>query len=134
MRDHHLWDNQVRRQGGPSTSKSRSSSRYEGGWELVRPRRPLPGESSSLFVGNISFVTKSDYLAKIFGKYGKITDIYIPWNRSIQRPQGYAFICFFYEDDVHAAMGVLNGKRVDGRILSISRAKPHSNASARPST
>ncbi|XP_058089430.1 uncharacterized protein LOC131236323 [Magnolia sinica] len=93
-------------------------------WQQVRPRsRPLSSSAFTLFAGNISFDTSAEDLFRIFGRYGKVVDTFIPWNPHLNRPRGYGFVRFQYEDDARAALRVLNGKRVDGRILLVQMAK-----------
>jgi hypothetical protein len=45
-------------------------------------------------VGNISFDTDERSLDNAFGKYGKITDIFIPVKHGTRQPRGFAFVTF----------------------------------------
>ncbi|XP_058106481.1 serine/arginine-rich splicing factor SC35-like [Magnolia sinica] len=87
----------------------------------------------SLFISNITFDTSLKDLYKIFGKYKKISNVYIPWDWKFHRHRGFGFIRFLYATDVYAAMGVLNGKRVDGRILTMDMANPRKDTQPRKS-
>ncbi|XP_058078647.1 serine/arginine-rich splicing factor SC35-like [Magnolia sinica] len=57
----------------------------------------------------------------------KVNDVYIPRFRDSKGPRGFAFVRFHYETDGRAAIGVLNGKKIDGREVSVQVANPKSN-------
>ncbi|XP_058068466.1 RNA-binding protein CP31B, chloroplastic-like [Magnolia sinica] len=81
-------------------------------------------EENSDFYGNIPFDYSQLDLLKIFKKFGKVLDVFIPNFLYSGHPRGYAFIRFLYEVNARAAMGVLDGQRIDGRVASIKLAKP----------
>ncbi|XP_058106301.1 serine/arginine-rich splicing factor SC35-like [Magnolia sinica] len=60
----------------------------------------------------------------IFGKYGRLLDVFIPFRPSTIHPRGYAFVWFRYEQDARAARDILNGRRIDGRVVAVHFAKP----------
>ncbi|XP_058106950.1 uncharacterized protein LOC131250684 [Magnolia sinica] len=64
-------------------------------------------------------------LYRIFGRYEKIVDAFIPFHPRLRISKGYGFIRFIYETNARAALDILDSKRVDGRIITVQRAKSH---------
>ncbi|XP_058092506.1 serine/arginine-rich splicing factor SC35-like [Magnolia sinica] len=77
----------------------------------------------SLFIRNITFDTSNEDLFRIFSKYGKVLDAYIPFFPYSSTPRGYGFVRFRYEQEAKNAREVLNGRRIDGRIVEVRWAK-----------
>ncbi|XP_058111294.1 cation/H(+) antiporter 15-like [Magnolia sinica] len=63
-------------------------------------------------------------LYQIFSKYARAEDYYTPWDEKLQRHRGYGSIRFFYLADAYAAIGVLNGMKVDGWPLTVEIGNP----------
>ncbi|XP_058068308.1 zinc finger CCCH domain-containing protein 25-like [Magnolia sinica] len=91
-------------------------------WQEVRSKEARK-HLHTLFVGNITFDTSVEDIHRIFGRYGKIVDVFIPSNPGLRRSKGYGFIRFMYESDAKAALDILDGRRVDGRIITVQIAK-----------
>ncbi|XP_058105446.1 uncharacterized protein LOC131248934 [Magnolia sinica] len=87
----------------------------------------LRNNLQTLFAGNITFDTTAADLYRIFERYGKIVDAFIPSNLGLKHSRGYGFIRFMYEADAKAALDILDSKRVDGKIIIVQKAKSHSN-------
>ncbi|XP_058099886.1 serine/arginine-rich splicing factor SC35-like [Magnolia sinica] len=73
----------------------------------------------SLFIRNITFDTSMEDLFQIFIKFGKVIDMYILKLPGTLKLRGYGFARFRYEQEAKNATDVLNGKRIDGRIVEI---------------
>ncbi|XP_058068839.1 uncharacterized protein LOC131218180 [Magnolia sinica] len=108
-------------------------------WHQVRPKGTRY-QLHNLFAENITYDITAEYLYRIFGRYGKITDTFIPTNPGLNRSRGYGFIRFVYKADAQPALDILNGKRVNGRIIIVQKAKvrsqpaPFTHQGARGST
>ncbi|XP_058075782.1 serine/arginine-rich splicing factor SC35-like [Magnolia sinica] len=76
----------------------------------------------SFFVSNMTFDTSEEDLHRIFGKYGKIPDVSAPWDDMHNCHRGFRFVRFHYVADVYTAIRILHGKRVDGRIITVTLA------------
>ncbi|XP_058084080.1 uncharacterized protein LOC131231792 [Magnolia sinica] len=107
-------------------------------WNRVPSRKNRrPFAPFSIFAANLSFDTSSNDLRRIFGRYGKLTNVYIPWNRHLNRSRGFAFIHFVYEQEAFNAIKCLHDRRIDGRVVHIEWAKnqskvPFSSPKANP--
>ncbi|XP_058077601.1 serine/arginine-rich splicing factor SC35-like [Magnolia sinica] len=85
-------------------------------------RRNLP-DPKCLFVGNLPFSCSTEDVLKIFQRYRWVVEVYLPFFPGTSKPRGYGFVRFCYEDDAKAAMGVLHGKRIDGREVTVKNAR-----------
>ncbi|XP_058111820.1 serine/arginine-rich splicing factor SC35-like [Magnolia sinica] len=83
--------------------------------------RPTVASSGThnLFVGNLPFSCSTIDLFQIFQKYGRVVDAFISTFPGTARSRGFVFVRFQYEDDARAAIGVLHGRRIDGRVVTI---------------
>ena len=75
------------------------------------------GESSTVFIGNLSFNTSAESIREFFGECGTVKDVRIPMNED-GRPKGFAHIEF--EEPKAAAEALkLNGQELDGRAVRL---------------
>ncbi|XP_076364609.1 serine/arginine-rich splicing factor 10-like isoform X1 [Tachypleus tridentatus] len=79
--------------------------------------------NSSLFVRNVPDGARSEDLRSLFGKYGPISDVYIPLDYYTRRPRGFAYIQFEDVRDAEDAMYALDRTRFFGRELEIEFAQ-----------
>jgi RNA recognition motif-containing protein len=63
-----------------------------------------------LYVGNLSWDTKTDDLYTLFGEFGAVSDAFIPTDRETGRARGFGFVTL---DDAAArkAIEALDGRR-----------------------
>ena len=101
--------------GGDNNFGSRSFSQGRGGGE--------GGESSTIFVGNLSFKTTQNSLSSFFSECGDIKDVRIPMGDD-GRPRGFAHVEFESPEAAKKALEY-NGENLDGRELrlDLSQAK-----------
>ncbi|KAG1673603.1 Serine/arginine-rich splicing factor 12 [Nymphon striatum] len=94
--------------------------------------------NTSLYIRNIPDGTRPEDVRSLFGKYGPITDVYVPLDYYTRRPRGFAYkpfsICLYnfmslnsitFEDvrDAEDAMYGLDRTRFFGRELEIEFAQ-----------
>ncbi|CAN8021618.1 unnamed protein product [Ixodes persulcatus] len=83
--------------------------------------------NSSLFIRNVPDGTRPEDLRSLFGKYGPITDVYIPVDYYARRPRGFAYVQYplFLDHlrDAEDAMYSLDRTRFYGRELEIEFAQ-----------
>ncbi|XP_052412345.1 serine/arginine-rich splicing factor 10-like isoform X2 [Carassius gibelio] len=79
--------------------------------------------NSSLFVRNISDESRPEDLRREFGRYGPVTDVYIPLDFYSRRPRGFAYIQFEDVRDAEDALLNLDRKWVCGRQIEIQFAQ-----------
>ncbi|XP_058084556.1 serine/arginine-rich SC35-like splicing factor SCL28 [Magnolia sinica] len=82
-------------------------------------------------MGNIPFNCSATNIQRIFKKYKRILDVYIPTLPGLQKPHGYASVRFRYEQDAKATMDVLNEQCINGRVVSMRWAKVRAHQPSR---
>jgi len=80
--------------------------------------------AKKLYVGGISYGTNDDSLKDYFSQAGVVESATIIIDRATGRSKGFGFVEMSTEDEAQNAIAMLNGKEFEGRILSISEARP----------
>jgi len=89
-------------------------------------RRGPPPDTSrmvSLKVDGLSHRTSIDDLEDLFQKYGKVGDVYIPKDYRTKENRGFGFVRYFSKRDAEDAIDSLDGRKFDGRELSVQYAR-----------
>lgn len=102
-------------------------------WELPGPLapgsmsygRPPPDVDgmTSLKVDNLTYRTSPEALRRVFEKYGRVGDVYIPRDRYTKESRGFAFVRFHDKRDAEDAMDAMDGALLDGRELRVQMAR-----------
>lgn len=79
--------------------------------------------NKSLFIKNLSEDIRSNDLKNIFGKYGKIADVYIPVDYYTRKPRGFAYVQFESLRDAKDAVRDLQHLTFHGRELTVEFAQ-----------
>ena len=82
------------------------------------PGRAAPDESSSVFVGNLSYEVTGQGLKDLFQKFGRIEHAEIVTGPN-GRSKGYGLIQFVHATDAQEAMKKMDGKDYKGRPLQV---------------
>eukprot|EP00429_Kryptoperidinium_foliaceum_P042304 CAMPEP_0176119334 /NCGR_PEP_ID=MMETSP0120_2-20121206/59999_1 /TAXON_ID=160619 /ORGANISM="Kryptoperidinium foliaceum, Strain CCMP 1326" /LENGTH=92 /DNA_ID=CAMNT_0017453731 /DNA_START=42 /DNA_END=317 /DNA_ORIENTATION=+ len=61
-------------------------------------------------------------LKDLFNKYGEIGDVFIPREKYSERSRPFAFVRYFRESDAREAIKKLNGYKMGGSMLTVSKA------------
>lgn len=80
--------------------------------------------NSKLYIGNLSFNTSEAALRDAFSPFGNLTDLFLPTDRETGRPRGFAFATFSTPEESQQALEKMNGTELDGRVLTVTEAKP----------
>merc|ERR1711973_986239 len=88
--------------------------------EMSRYARP---PNSSLYVRNLHRDTRPEDLRRIFGKYGRITDVYIPLDYYTREPRGFSYVQFEDIRDAEDALYYLDRTMLLGRELEVQFAE-----------
>lgn len=76
----------------------------------------------SLKIDNLTYSTSPNTLRRIFEKYGRVGDVYIPRDRFTKVSRGFAFVRFHDKHHAENAMDALDGFMLDGRELRVQMA------------
>lgn len=80
--------------------------------------------SNKLYVGGIPYRTTEDEMRTAFEEAGTVTSVSIISDRMTGRSRGFGFVEMADETAAQAAIDRWDGKEFDGRMLSVSMARP----------
>jgi RNA recognition motif-containing protein len=80
--------------------------------------------NSKLYVGGIPYRTTEDELRTAFEEAGAVTSASIISDRMTGRSRGFGFVEMADDAGAQAAIDRWDGKEFDGRMLSVSLARP----------
>lgn len=80
--------------------------------------------NNKLYVGGIPYRTTEDELRTAFEEAGQVTSASIIMDRMTGRSRGFGFVEMADETQAQAAIDRWDGKEFDGRMLSVSFARP----------
>lgn len=80
--------------------------------------------NTKLYVGGIPYQTTEDQLRTAFEEAGVVTSASIIMDRMTNRSRGFGFVEMADEASAQAAIDRWDGKEMDGRMLSVSFARP----------
>ena len=78
---------------------------------------------STLKVNGLTYRTVEREVEKLFEKYGKINEVFIPKDRFSRRSRGFAFVRFVDQLDAESAKSDVDRRIFDGRELRIEWSK-----------
>ncbi|XP_064122388.1 nuclear cap-binding protein subunit 2B-like [Macrobrachium nipponense] len=73
--------------------------------------------STTLYVGNLSFYTTEEQLYELFGRAGDVKRIVMGLDKYKKTPCGFCFVEYFTREDSEMCMRYVNGTRLDDRII-----------------
>jgi RNA recognition motif-containing protein len=81
----------------------------------------------NIYVGNLSYSTNSDGLKKVFEQYGAVSSATVITDKVSGRSKGFGFVEMPEESAAINAINSINGHEVDGRTLTVNKAKEREN-------
>ena len=80
-----------------------------------------------LFVGNLSFDTKSSDLEGLFSQAGTCESVAVITDRESGQSRGFGFVEMSSSGEAQKAISQFNGTDLQGRMLNVSEAKERSS-------
>lgn len=80
----------------------------------------------NMYVSNLSFQVTDDELKSLFDKFGEVTSVKVITDKATGRSRGFGFV-EMSDKAGEEAIKELDGKQLDGRAISVSKAKPKSS-------
>lgn len=77
----------------------------------------LLGQSTTVYVGNLSFWTTEEQIYEIFSKCGEIKRIIMGLDRVKKTPCGFCFVEYYTRSDTEDCLKFVNGTKVDERVI-----------------
>eukprot|EP01133_Synstelium_polycarpum_P014494 gene14494-17105_t len=81
------------------------------------------GETGRLFIRNLAYTTTEDDLKNKFETYGKLSEVYVPIDKTTKKSKGIAFLLFMVPENAMRAMTELDNTILQGRIMHVLPAK-----------
>ena len=85
----------------------------------------------NIFIAGLSYNISDSDLGEMFTEYGEVTSAKIITDKDSGRSKGYGFVEMEDEAAGNKAIEELNGTEIDGRTISVSVARPRSEAPRR---
>jgi len=82
----------------------------------------------NIYVGNLSYDTTEAGLQEAFGQYGQVESARIIMDRYTNRSRGFGFVEMPDDSEAEAAIAGLNESDLDGRTLTVNKARPKSES------
>ena len=76
-----------------------------------------------MYVSNLSFQVTDGELKSLFDKFGEVTSAKVVTDRGTGRSRGFGFV-EMADKASEEAIKELDGKQLDGRAISVSKARP----------
>ena len=77
-----------------------------------------------IYVGNFVYETTEEELRESFEAHGTVEEISIVRDRDTGRSKGFGFVEMPSSGEAEAAISALNGKEVNGRVITVNEARP----------
>ena len=78
----------------------------------------------NLVVKNLPKSYNAHFLELLFEKFGEIEYAKVVYDRVTKEPTGTGFVEFTKEDEGQKAIEEMNGKEVQGKAISVEKARP----------
>ena len=82
------------------------------------------GESGRLFIRNLSYSITEEDLTNLFEKYGPLTEVNLPLDKTTNRSIGLGFVTYMLPEHAVKAYSELDRQIFQGRLLHILPSKP----------
>ena len=76
-----------------------------------------------MYVSNLGFQVNDEELKTLFNKFGEVTSAKVVMDRETGRSRGFGFV-EMADSSAEEAMKSLDGTQVDGRAISVTKARP----------
>lgn len=77
-----------------------------------------------IYVGNLSYKISDQELREVFEKFGTVNSAKVIKDRKTDRSKGFGFVEMSSEKEAQAAIKMLDGSEVNGRIIKVNKARP----------
>ncbi|XP_017040177.1 nuclear cap-binding protein subunit 2 [Drosophila ficusphila] len=76
-------------------------------------------DSTTLYVGNLSFYTTEEQIHELFSRCGDVRVIVMGLDKYKKTPCGFCFVEYYIRSEAEAAMRFVNGTRLDDRLIRV---------------
>ena len=86
-----------------------------------------------LFVGNLPYTTTNEELGEFFAQFGEVMSAAVIMDRATGRSKGFGFVEMTNDEEGEAVIAKADspeGLELDGRKLTVSKARPNEKVAA----
>ncbi|KAF1561854.1 UNVERIFIED_CONTAM: Nuclear cap-binding protein subunit 2, partial [Eudyptes robustus] len=83
----------------------------------LREQEGLLSQSTTLYVGNLSYYTTEEQVYELFMRAGDVRRVIMGIHRYDKTPCGFCFVEYYTRDDAENAIRYINGTRLDDRVI-----------------
>eukprot|EP00736_Rhodelphis_marinus_P000515 Rmarinus@m.13458 len=76
-------------------------------------------ESTTLYIGNLSFYTTEEQICELFSKCGEVKRIIMGLDKNKRTPCGFCFVIYYDRDSSQRAVNFISGTKLDDRIIRV---------------
>lgn len=109
---------------GDSLQKSSKSLDPPDAGETINPKK--------LFITGLSFYTSEKTLRAAFEPFGELVEVKVIMDKISKRSKGYAFVAYTTEEAASTALQEMNGKIINGWMITVDVAKSKPRYGRRP--
>ena len=81
----------------------------------------------NIYISNLSYGINDADLNQLFSEYGEISSAKVITDRETGRSRGFGFVEMPNDEEAQKAIDELNQAEYDGKVISVSVAKPREN-------
>ncbi|MEN9558342.1 MAG: hypothetical protein RL141_711 [Candidatus Parcubacteria bacterium] len=85
---------------------------------------------TKLFVGGIPYRTSEEELRQLFSQAGEVVSVFIPMDREMNRPRGFAFVEMADDAAAEKSIQMFDGTDLGGRNIVVNKARPKEERSS----
>lgn len=78
----------------------------------------------TIYVSNLSFTVSDEQLNKVFTPFGSVASARVVTDNYTNRSRGFGFVEMANDDEAQKAIDSLNGAQLEGRPLTVNKARP----------
>jgi len=80
--------------------------------------------AKKLYVGGLPYRMDDEELRELFAAAGEVASASVVRDRMTGRSRGFGFVEMSTDEEANNAVSTINGKDVDGRMLTVNEARP----------
>lgn len=88
-------------------------------YDSINAQKEALAKSSTLYVGNLSFSTRTSHIRSHFSLVGPVQTIHMGLDRIKKTPCGFCFVQYRDRRCALAAVANLSGTKLDGRVIRV---------------
>ncbi|MEP7256881.1 MAG: RNA-binding protein [Flavitalea sp.] len=85
----------------------------------------------NMYVSNLGFHVTDEDLKSLFTEFGEVTSAKVITDKISGKSRGFGFVEMTKDSEAEAAMEKLSGREIEGRDISVSKAKPKTDSPGR---